>query len=339
MSQRRLIAPVLGALALASLLVTGCTEDPVFPARSVTVSAPSLPRLEGDAHYQLWFSYPTTSAQNKYPSPDHADGAYFSVGRFRMNTEGAMVNLDGTPAKFEIPQGYNPSLIIDALLTVETGSDNDTVPGARMLAAPFRGTEKQAFARLELNDGEAFGSRIRSDTAGWASLDAPTSNLPADAIRGIWFVRFVTDGTGAIIDTIPGLPLAPMPLNTDNRNWSYQGWLVRNEGTAQEEFIKLGRFLNPTRLDSTGAGSGAGIAPNRVHQAPGEDFVGGSPARALNDGTYGVIVSAEPTGIELSRPLISVLRLEKIPSGQATQTAMTLLRPANPAYMEVTVDR
>lgn len=339
MSQRRRILPLLGALTLASLLVTGCTEDPVFPARSVTVSAPSLPRLMGNAHYKLWFSYPTTSTQGKHPSPDHSDGAYFSVGTFRMDAQGAMVSLEGTPAKFEIPQGYNPSLIIDALLTVEADGANDTVPGARMLAAPFRGTAQQAFARLELNDAEAFGSRIRSDTAGLASLDAPTSNLADDAIRGIWFVEFITPGGGVFLDTVPGLPLAPMPLNTDNRNWSYQGWLVRHEGTAQEEFIKLGRFLHPGRLDSTGAGSGAGIAPNRVHQAPGEDFVGGSPARALNDGTYGVIVSVEPTGIELSRPLISVLRLDKIPSGQATQVAMTLLRPANPAYMEVTVDR
>jgi len=339
MSQPHLTLRLLGALALASLLAAGCTEDPVSPARSVTVSAPSLPPIAGDAYYELWFSYPSSGTQGKNPRPDHSDGAYFSVGKFRIDAEGAMVSLSGAPATFAIPEGYNANLIIDALLTVESTNDTDTLPGARMLAAPFRGTTEQALARLQPDDGEAFGSKIRRDSSGQVSLDAPTSNLPADAIRGIWFVRFVTDPFSAIIDTLPGLTLAPMPLNADNPNWSYQGWLVRNEGTSSEEYIKLGRFMDPAGIDSTGAGSGAGMVPKRVHEAPGEDFVGGTPKRVLNDGTYGVIVSAEPTGIELERPLVTVLKLDRIPAGHTTQTAMTLLRPANQIYMEVTVDR
>ncbi len=327
---------LLGALALSSLLLGGCTDDPVFPAKSVSVRAPAMPRLMGDAYYEVWFSYPTSASNGKNPGVDHGDAAFFSIGKFRVGDDGSLVNLSGGPATFAIPEGYNPNLIIDGIVTVEPAGNDDKLPGARILAGAFEGTQQQAFTRMEPADAEAFGNKILNQESGLALLDAPTSDLAGDKTRGVWFVLFSNNGTR--IDTLPGLGLAPMPLNAENGEWSYQSWLVRNAGTAGEEYIKLGRFLGVNRADSTGAGAGAGSMPSRIHAAPGEDFVGAA-GRSLNDGTYGLIVSAEPIGIELQRPLLQLLKADRIASGTAAGTPIQLTRPSNPPYMEVTVDR
>ncbi len=337
MAQRHHYSPLLGALALASLLVTGCTEDPVFSEKTVQVKAQHMPVLAGEAYYKLWFSYPGSKTSIKTPSPNHGDGAFFSVGEFKIGSDGSMTNLSGGPATFAIPQGYNPNLIIDAIVTVEHTASDSKSPGSRMLAAPFKGTAQQAFARLELTDADAFGNKMRRDSTGFALLDAPTGTGAANAAQGIWFVRFVSNGSGTV-DTLPGLTLAPMPLNTDNPYWTYQTWLVKDGGTTGEEYIKLGRFIAPNRPDSNGAGAGAGAFPTRIHSAPGEDFINGTP-RTLNDGSYGLVISAEPSGIELARPLIPVLKIDRIENGIAPGMGFALGRPDNPPYLEVTVDR
>ena len=100
----------------------------------------------------------------------------------------------------------------------------------------------------------------------------------------------------------------------------------------------LGGFLQRDLPDDNGAGPGAGPNVSKAYQAPGEDFVSGTQ-RQLNDGTYGVVISAEPTTVALSRPLLTVLQHERIAAGTPARKVLILERPATGPSLQVMVDR
>ena len=97
-------------------------------------------------------------------------------------------------------------------------------------------------------------------------------------------------------------------------------------------------FLQRDLPDDNGAGPGAGPNVSKAYQAPGEDFVSGTQ-RQLNDGTYGVVISAEPTTVALSRPLLTVLQHERIAAGTPARKVLILERPATGPSLQVMVDR
>jgi hypothetical protein len=334
--QSRFLAFAL--LAILSVVITGCTNDPVAPEHPFSVTIANLPPLGADAQYELWFSYPKAASQEKGSLPDHEDASYFSVGKFNMDAVGNPVGVTGGTAHFAIPSGYNPQLIGDALVTIEKVNDGHTVPGPRMLGGLITGSATHASGTLTADDGDALGGRVFTDTTAFILLAAPTSDNPADSVSGIWFVQLAYDSTGFPTDTLVGLRMASQPLNLDNPNWTYQSWLVRNEGTPQEEYIRMGRFNKPSGADSTGAGSGAGSSPSRIYPVPGEDFVTGVH-RTLNDGTYGVVVSVEPIGFDLPRPLITLLKANKIPVGIWSHLPVPLVNPVSPPSLQFELDR
>src|SRR5688500_9132094 len=124
----------LCTLAFATLAIGGCTEDPVFPARGLVVTGKDMPPTSGVAAYELWLSYPPELAEEKGHGIEHNEPEYFSVGRFSVDASGALRSPDGTgPAAFAIPTGYNPSLIGEALVSVERLDDTDGKPDALFL--------------------------------------------------------------------------------------------------------------------------------------------------------------------------------------------------------------
>ena len=205
-----------------------------------------------------------------------------------------------------------------------------------MLAGVFTGNSSQGYDTLTAIDGEAFGPKIFISDSGRMVLDAPTASLPADSVHGIWFVELGFDTSGTAT-AIPGLTLAPMPVNLDNEHWRYQAWLTHTTATGVE-YIPLGGFLQRDLPDDNGAGPGAGPNVSKAYQAPGEDFVSGTQ-RQLNDGTYGVVISAEPTTVALSRPLLTVLQHERIAAGTPARKVLILERPATGPSLQVMVDR
>lgn len=336
MSSRRI------ALALLSLfvpfIIDGCTNDPVSPERPFSVTVTDLPPLGAGAHYELWFSYPSGASQQKGPRPDHEDANYFSVGRFNIDASGNLTGATGGAAHFAIPSGYNAQLIGDAVVTVEKANDNHTKPGPRVLGGLISGTESKASSVLSPEDGDALGGRILVDSIGYASLVAPTSDVPADSVSGVWFVRFITDLSGLPTDTVAGLALPPQPLNPDNPDWTYTAWLVRNEGTAGAEYVNIGHFNMPDGPDDDLAGPGAGSAGSHYFRTPGSDFVSGT-RRTLNDGTYDVVISVDPTAIALPRPLVTVLKSEKIAAGYPSRSKIALFRPLVTPVLQFDLDR
>lgn len=334
----RIVIPgSVAAIAVAMLTLAACTNDPLYPETPITVQVRNLPPLEGDLHYEIWFSYPASSNERKGTKLDHGDNEFFSVGKFRIAADGSPTGLGGGAASFSIPVGYNANLIADAIVTIERSGTPATAPGRRVIAGPVTGDDAMGKVTLVPQDGEAFGEKFIGDTTAWCALDAPTSDDPADSASGLWFVLFRPNSGGGL-DTVAGLKLAPQPLNPDNPGWTYQSWLIRNEGTPSAEYIKLGRFRSASIADVDGAGSGAGANSTRIHSAPGSDFAGAS-RRMLNDGTYGVAVSMEPDSIDFTRPYITVMKLDRIVAGARARSLNLMTRPNLGMTMEISFGR
>ncbi len=324
-------------LLASFLLLGGCTEDPLTPAQPVSVIASGLPRLDGDLYYELWMSYPLGKVTAGAGSVTASDVEYISIGRFRVAEDGRVIPLSNSDPGFMIPAAHNPGFFRDAILTVQRVGVIEGTPGPRMLSGVIEWSNGQGFVKLELKGSDAFGPIIGDETKRYGSfvLDTPTTQDSADYARGIWFIGIDRDPFGGAITIRRGIGMPTLPFVTDNDNWSYEAWLVHHL-PGGPEYISLGRFVNPARPDSTGAGSGAGPMVDAIYSAPGEDFIAGGPG-GLNDGTYGVLLSLQPRGLGMVRPLISILQRDTIPTTTARLDSVTLVRTPGAPSVEVTI--
>lgn len=325
---------MIATIALCTL--SGCTDDPLLPGHNPSVVVANLPPLPGTSYYELWVSRPASKSHG--PSLDHLDAAYASIGSFVVQDNGAILDLGGGPASFVIPTDLDPGLLSDAIVTVQQHGDAPGVPGPRLLSGDFVGSETRAYDTLRMNGREAFGERLARDYS-WCILDAPTSSDAADSTHGIWFVNFERDPTtDAIVDTLPGLNLAPLPTVPENAEWAYQSWLVRYAAGNVAEYVPMGHFMIPTEPDADGAGDGAGGVPSRHYSAPGGDFVAGL-MRILNDGNYGVIVALERKGSAPSRPGIPILVRTLMEKNLPGKRSIELTPVAAEPTVTITLDR
>ncbi|MGE3801372.1 MAG: hypothetical protein AB7H80_10155 [Candidatus Kapaibacterium sp.] len=316
-------------LFASALLLTSCTTDPTYSELGVDVRTFDLPPLDpSEGHYELWFSYPDDPVSGKPTAVQHGDALYVSFGKFVVDQDGTVRGLDGGSPSFTIPEGYNPSLLNDAILTIEAPNDSDDTPSGRFLSGNFAGTSEQGEAVLKTNGNDAFGNAFDTlNLSGVYRLISLSTTATNDDVQGIWFVDLIGRAT---------LKLPDMPTSRDNPNWAYESWLVRTVG-GTTEYISLGKFGQADTLDVDGAGPNAGSDPILL-SAPGEDFVQGD-IRLLNDGTYDVIVSLQPTGIVLNRPFYPLLQGPPIPKDlDPMETQPMTLAPGLPA-IEITVDR
>lgn len=328
MNTRSVLFSGIGLLSL--LFLSSCTTDPVFQELSVTVSAFDLPAIDpSQGHYEVWFSYPEDEF-GKMGAVSHGDALFVSMGTFVVDSEGTMRGVSGGTPEFRVPEGYNPNLLIDAIVTVEPPGEGNGEPGSRLVAAAFTGTSSQAVALLALNGVDAFGRKLDDvNLKGSIRLATPSSELDTDENQGVWFID-VADN--------PSLKLQPHPLSLDNPKWTYQAWLTRDQG-GTPQYISLGTFNNAQAQDVNGPGPNAG--PEVVTwQTPGEDFVNGT-VLTLNDGTWGVVVSLQPTGLTFTTPFYPLMGLDSIPQGTGSSSIDVLdLRslPEKPT-VEVVVNR
>jgi len=336
MMSLRTVVPAL----LIACLAAGCTTDPEFPEKSVQVTVTNLPQLDDQAKYHLWFSYPEDRANNAsapFDKVQHGDKEYVSIGAFRVAADGSLISAAGNgAATFAIPDGYNPNLIEDAILTVENAAATPATPSARIVGGVFTGTATVARCTLTVQSNDAFGAIIQLDSTLLRTyfLDAPTSLPVDDFMQGIWF--------GAVNGTAvrPGLSLSPQPLNTQNNRWTYEAWLVQRQGATVDSYISLGRFNSIDMPDSTGPGPGVGSNSAEAYSIPGEDFVATGAERTLNDGSYRVVVSLQPTDVPLRRPLLVLLQTSgSIPATAVRYQSLPLSVNATFPTMQITVNR
>jgi hypothetical protein len=332
MSQHRFLH--LALVIALGMLAAACTEDPLYPSQAISVSGADMPALAGDAVYELWLSYPPERAR-KDDAIDHDETIYFSAGRFLVDAAGAIRGVDGGPAAFAIPQGYNPSLVGEAIVSVEPRVDDDTIPDAPMLSGRVFGTATRGHATLEVSTAKTFDTTALLERSGAFVLEAPTSSAAEDTLSGIWLLRHQFNPASGEPNT-PGINLPSMPLNHDNDNWIYEAWLTTRTASGIE-YLTLGRFRNPASSDATGPGPAAGPNIANAYRYPGEDFV--APHRRLDDSTYGVVVSMQPESIPLSAPLIRLLERPTIGGGIASGETVNMSPAAKLPLIEVTIDR
>jgi hypothetical protein len=263
---------------------------------------------------------------------DQRNYRYVSAGEFSVDASGAVIGLDGAPAVFAIPEGFNPDLVGGALLTVEAAGGIDSVPGPALLSGVFSAFAPPKLAQLQLNGRDAFGTALDTGllrATGTFLLETPTTIDATDFAQGIWFIQ-------SDLET-KGIPLAAHPLSPLNDHWQYEAWLVHRRAGDSDDYISLGRFRNPDNPDDNGAGPAAGEFRNNAYGTPGEDFVAAGMERTLNDGNYGVIVALAPRDIPLAYPLVPLLVRETIDSGVGRRVPMTIVPPVNSPLVEVTL--
>lgn len=312
-------------IVVLPLLLIACTNDDPFEARTVDVSIEGLPPLDGPAgQYVLWFSYPDDPTADKRGKAAHGDEAYVPVGRFLVDTNGEMMAVPGDPSGFTLPAGFNPQLVFDAIVTVESPGAIPDDPGPRLLAGPVRGTERKGNATLALSDAEAFGNTFAelSTSTAFVTLTTPSTAATDDEERGVWFVA-----TGSR----SGLDLVTLPPNRDNTDWVYRGWVI-----SSSESLSLGSFRRSDTLDMDGKGPEAGELPVTL-PAPGSDFVTGADRR-FNDGSWTVVVSLDPDLANFDRSFLPIYRLA-IPIGTDPGNALVLPPVLGSPIVNVEFDR
>ncbi len=320
--------PLIGLVLVSLLLLSSCTEDPVFPEQSLVVNVSNLPQLEEEGYYELWFSYPEEGTTIKERSIDHGDQSYFSVGRFVIDDEGAPHAPGGGAASFALPEGINPNLLIDAIVTVQAPDARADDPGPRVLSGSFHGSEEQGLATLELSGGDAFGTALDS-IRGTVRLETSVNAQVDQRPTALWFV----DAQGN-----PGLELLVLPLSSDNSEWIYESWIVRETEPDTYEYISMGTFDDPDSPDSNGGGPGYD-ALDIPFPVPGEDLSYHGEPVTLNNGSYGVLVTLQPTNITLDRPFLPLLTLNTISQQMSSGQAQQLITPVLQPVVEIIVDR
>ncbi len=305
----------LALLLLATTLLAACTTDEPFPSLDVEVTASLLPALSpSEGRYVLWMSYPDDPTAEKRSATTHSSGDFVLIGEFVVDDNGDLKALNGDDLDLMLPDGYNPQLIFDAILTVEPTGPLPEEPTSRLLSGPVEGTEKQGRASLTVNGEDAFdGAFSNGGALGEAKygLITPSTVETDDENRGVWFF-----GLGSA----PGLPLDSLSRLRENRGWAYEAWV---EEIATGQRYSLGHFFSPDQADSDGAGTFSG-AEKEPLAIPGSDFVNGT-VLDLNNGEYGLEVSLQPVDLLLDRPFFQLYRRDTIP--QDVQTGVPLVLP------------
>jgi hypothetical protein len=278
------------------------TDEVSFTIAGLAASSPA------SGHYELWISF-------FQPTGARHEAAAISCGKFRINSLGNVVGLDGQAIRFAVnglPAEQRDANGVpiwlwaeDAFVTLEPDGDADDVPtypgflgGARLNDRMVLGTDH----------GDALGDDF-SAAQGAALLATPSTSDPSDEAKGVWFTE-----TGALASAL----LLPALGDTGGgAGWIYEGW-VQASGLGP---ASLGRFVNPAAPDDDGAfflGDQPGYA------FPGSDYPYGAAHPDLAPST--VFVTVEPAGgHDGPTPFraLTVLR-GPIPSGWPAGTHLTL---------------
>jgi hypothetical protein len=276
-------ASIFLALALAAL--TGCgdeTSPPPSPSDEVGFTIEGLPPSSpaaGYGHYELWISFYEPTA------PRH-EGGTISCGKFRIDSAGRVVGLDGQAITFAVtslPSAQRDAngvpiwvWALDAFVTIEPAGDSDDVP---TYPGFIGGPRVNGRAVLAAEYADALGDDFLG-AGGAVLLATPSTSSASDEKKGAWFTE-----TGA---TGPSLTLPGLADTAGTEGWIYEGWVAAS-GMAP---VSLGRFLDPGRADDDGPLYG-GDQPG--YPFPGSDYPYGLlPGPDLAPST--VFVTIEPAG-------------------------------------------
>lgn len=226
---------------------------------TVTMDFTGLDPLLNGYHYEGWAI---------------VDGAPISTGRFNVNENGELVDLDGNiieNGEFIVGQDVSGATAI--VLTIEPVDDPDPAPAATHLLA---GDVANLSASLTTAHPAAIGDDFLGATGNYI-LATPTNGDTTNENSGIWFLD-LSSGSPATGLSLPALP----------DGWQYEGWAVING-----QPVTSGRFLAVDAVDFSAPFSGPMPGP----PFPGEDYLENAPGGLTfpTDLSGGVaVISIEP---------------------------------------------
>ncbi len=214
------------------VLVEDFSRVQVFPSK--------LPVLTKGA-YELWVVTEETD---------------ISLGKFRVNAEGALENSLGTIQDnlFPLPEAVED--IVGAKITLSESLDPRTEENVDFLQGSINKD------RVSLTFPQDF-----KNASGRLMLATPTDNNTLINERsGVWF--------GFVLRNNPALDLPALPTG-----WVYEGWALVDEGIT----LTTGKFSNDSSQDRfSGFSDTQGTAPS----FPGEDFLKDPPVAVFPDLTF-----------------------------------------------------
>ncbi len=180
------------------------------PATTFTMSYTGLEPLSNNSHYEGWAI---------------VDGVPVSTGKFNVDSNGDLVDLDGTVIDQGIfTVGGDLSTASAVVLSIEPAGDVDTTPSSTEILG---GDIASGAANLDVMHGSSLGDDF-SSAAGSYILATPTNGDSTNENSGIWWL----DPTG-------GSPVSGLTLPTLPAGWNYEGWVVI-DGTP----VTTGTFLS-----------------------------------------------------------------------------------------------
>ncbi len=241
--------------ALASALVAGlaaCGSDStaphVPPGSTLTLSTSALPSLDAsrDGYYALWLLDGGGGA--------HAAGAI---------TPGSSVSITSPIAD---PTG--------AEITLERAGSAVSTPSKQVILV---GTFNRTRAALGVVGAiTQTGVQIR-ERPGQFTMFSPSDNdiggYPSHEESGVWLFNMKPSDTPQNDFYVRLAQLQP--------GWTYEGWMVRDYGSAHEIWLSYGKFLPDwagavNSPDDTGWGPFSGVADftnSRLEDFPGDDWI------------------------------------------------------------------
>lgn len=236
----------------------GPSETPRAEKHALKLSFKSL-KPPGKGHFEAWVTL---------------EGEEISVGKFKVDEEGKLLNLEGTRIE-ELSFERDLSQAEKVTVTIEPEEDTKEAPSGVVL---FEGQIKKDRADL------AFKAVDLSQALGQYFLGTPSFSQDKELTSGVWFAKpagleFKEQEASLV------LPEAP-------EGFVYEGWVVH-----RGKFLTVGRFLKPVGDDDFSGFLGL----HRYPDFPGEDFLINEPEDLdfefpidLTDGESQVVISLEP---------------------------------------------
>ncbi|OLS26098.1 MAG: hypothetical protein HeimC3_10710 [Candidatus Heimdallarchaeota archaeon LC_3] len=188
----------------------------------------------GDDHYEGWLI---------------VDGSPVSSGKFTINSENKLENLEGNEITSFSVENVETDKVTKFVVSLEPNGDTDSIPAlVKLLAGDFSNDQATITPNLGVTLSSASGSYI---------LATPSNGGDTNENSGIWFLDPSGPSAGLVL---------PDLTDTD---WVYEGWVVIN-GIP----VTTGKFNKTNEADNFDEYSdNQGTPP-----FPGEDFLSNAPS-------------------------------------------------------------
>lgn len=280
---------ILTITLFTAITLTACGTDSGNSDTGLSLQLTGLETLQNGFHYEGWLIL---------------DDGPITTGKFNVNSEGEMVDLNGSMISeglFNLTEDVSSASAF--VLTIEPAGDVDDIPADTHHLA---GSISNNTATLSLRHSASLGSNFSNSTGDYI-LATPTDGVNDNENSGIWF-----------LDPSSGSAMAGLDLPILPNGWRYEGWAVYNG-----EPITTGTFTSTTEADAFSNFSGTQSGP----PFPGEDFLMNAPGGLSFpiDLAGGVaVISIEPYPDDSPAPFALKPLVGMIPESAADRTVYSM---------------